>query len=76
MEMRTLVIFFFLIIGFASELSVVKPFAEARDCRSQSHGFHGVCLSDHNCGQVCHNEGFTGGDCAGFRRRCFCTRPC
>ncbi|CAN1316971.1 Defensin-like protein 6 [Linum perenne] len=25
---------------------------------------------------VCRNEGFSGGRCKGFRRRCFCTRLC
>ncbi|XP_047312387.1 defensin-like protein 1 [Impatiens glandulifera] len=79
MEMKTFLrifLFFFLIIAFASQLSVVKPFAEARTCQSQSHGFHGTCLSNHNCGQVCKSEGFTAGECVGLRRRCFCTRPC
>ncbi|KAL3851015.1 hypothetical protein ACJIZ3_012897 [Penstemon smallii] len=50
--------------------------AEARLCQSQSHGFKGRCLSDHNCGLVCRHEGFGGGQCRGFRQRCFCTRPC
>nr|ADQ43196.1 unknown [Schrenkiella parvula] len=49
---------------------------EARTCESQSHRFKGKCLSDGNCGNVCHNEGFGGGKCRGFRRRCFCTRNC
>ncbi|KAG8386655.1 hypothetical protein BUALT_Bualt03G0171200 [Buddleja alternifolia] len=47
-----------------------------RTCESQSHGFKGRCLSDHNCGMVCRNEGFSDGWCRGFRQRCFCTRPC
>ncbi|KAL3851014.1 hypothetical protein ACJIZ3_012896 [Penstemon smallii] len=47
-----------------------------RTCESQSHGFKGRCLSDHNCGLVCRNEGFSNGWCRGFRQRCFCTRPC
>nr|WBU87536.1 defensin [Gerbera hybrid cultivar]WGC54891.1 plant defensin protein PDF2.2 [Gerbera hybrid cultivar] len=50
--------------------------AEARTCLSQSHGFKGKCLSHHNCGLVCKNEGFPGGRCRGFRRRCFCTKNC
>ncbi|XP_012848388.1 PREDICTED: defensin-like protein 1 [Erythranthe guttata] len=50
--------------------------AEARTCESQSHGFKGRCLSDHNCGMVCKNEGFSNGWCRGFRQRCFCTRAC
>ncbi|CAN1132761.1 Defensin-like protein 6 [Linum perenne] len=50
--------------------------AEARVCASQSHYFKGPCGRDHNCAMVCRNEGFSGGRCKGFRRRCFCTRLC
>ncbi|KAL3637611.1 hypothetical protein CASFOL_018779 [Castilleja foliolosa] len=49
---------------------------EARLCESKSHGFKGQCWSDHNCGLVCRHEGFPGGKCHGFRKRCFCSRPC
>ncbi|XP_024036213.1 defensin-like protein 1 [Citrus sinensis] len=49
---------------------------EARLCESQSHRFHGTCVRSHNCDLVCRTEGFTGGRCRGFRRRCFCTRIC
>ncbi|XP_028793537.1 defensin-like protein [Neltuma alba] len=50
--------------------------AEARTCESQSHRFRGACISKSNCANVCRTEGFPGGHCRGFRRRCFCTRPC
>nr|XP_043608376.1 defensin SD2-like [Erigeron canadensis] len=50
--------------------------AEARTCESQSHKFKSACLSDTNCGNVCKSEGFHGGKCRGFRRRCFCTKHC
>ncbi|KAG6601911.1 hypothetical protein SDJN03_07144, partial [Cucurbita argyrosperma subsp. sororia] len=50
--------------------------AEARECESQSHNFNGLCFSDTNCGSVCKTEGFDGGHCRGFRRRCFCTKHC
>ncbi|KAL8461857.1 hypothetical protein ACS0TY_032280 [Phlomoides rotata] len=49
---------------------------EKRTCESKSHGFKGRCLSDHNCGLVCRNEGFSQGKCRGFRGRCFCVRHC
>ncbi|RHN66324.1 putative defensin, plant [Medicago truncatula] len=49
---------------------------EARTCDSQSHSFKGVCWIKHNCANVCKTEGFTGGHCHGFRRRCFCSKPC
>ncbi|TMW83265.1 hypothetical protein EJD97_002293 [Solanum chilense] len=49
---------------------------EARHCESLSHRFKGPCVSDKNCASVCETERFSGGNCRGFRRRCFCTKPC
>ncbi|XP_011084089.1 defensin Ec-AMP-D2-like [Sesamum indicum] len=49
---------------------------EARTCESLSHRFKGACVSSTNCASVCHTEGFPGGNCRGFRRRCFCTKHC
>ncbi|XP_071695871.1 defensin-like protein 1 [Rutidosis leptorrhynchoides] len=54
----------------------VRLVAEGRTCESQSHGFKGRCISEHNCGLVCKNEGFQGGICRGVRGRCFCTKQC
>ncbi|XP_071704101.1 defensin-like protein 1 [Rutidosis leptorrhynchoides] len=71
---KAFALLFTLLIIFASQWTI--PVAEARMCKSQSHNFHGTCMSDHNCAMVCRNEGFSGGDCVGFRRRCFCTRLC
>ncbi|PWA34808.1 defensin-like protein [Artemisia annua] len=67
-------IIFALLCLFASQWTV--QVAEARVCQSQSHMYHGACLRDHNCALVCRNEGFSGGRCRGFRRRCYCTRLC
>ncbi|GMN68918.1 hypothetical protein TIFTF001_037970 [Ficus carica] len=50
--------------------------AEGRTCESQSHRFKGTCVSTSNCANVCRTEGFQGGHCRGFRRRCFCTKHC
>ncbi|CAM0884497.1 unnamed protein product [Alopecurus aequalis] len=50
--------------------------ALARECQSRSHRFKGPCAGDSNCASVCLTEGFTGGKCVGFRRRCFCTTQC
>nr|AFE88173.1 g-thionin [Panax ginseng] len=50
--------------------------AEGRTCESQSHKFKGTCASGTNCANVCKTEGFPGGKCRGFRRRCFCTTHC
>ncbi|WMV53645.1 hypothetical protein MTR67_047030, partial [Solanum verrucosum] len=49
---------------------------EGRVCISQSHRYRGPCVLDHNCAIICRNEGFSGGDCIGWRRRCFCTKLC
>ena len=50
--------------------------AEARDCEFPSDKFKGMCFNDRNCGDICETEGFSGGNCKGFRRRCICTKPC
>ncbi|PRQ41336.1 putative defensin, plant [Rosa chinensis] len=50
--------------------------AEARKCESQSHKFAGICLIESNCASICKTEGYSGGNCGGFRRRCFCTKDC
>ncbi|KAM5566531.1 defensin Ec-AMP-D2-like [Rosa sericea] len=50
--------------------------AEARTCETLSHKFKGTCLRESNCASVCQTEGFSGGDCRGLRRRCFCTKHC
>ncbi|WOL09779.1 defensin Ec-AMP-D2-like [Canna indica] len=50
--------------------------AEARTCESASHKFKGPCVRASNCANVCKTEGFQGGHCRGFRRRCFCTKHC
>ncbi|KAK9669339.1 hypothetical protein RND81_13G124200 [Saponaria officinalis] len=49
---------------------------EARMCRRASQKFRGPCVSDNNCENTCATEGYTAGDCHGFRRRCMCSKPC
>uniref|UniRef100_A0A2P2NIF7 8.4 kDa sulfur-rich protein n=1 Tax=Rhizophora mucronata TaxID=61149 RepID=A0A2P2NIF7_RHIMU len=74
MEKGSFGLFLLLLFVLASQEMMVAT--EARVCQSQSHHFKGPCFSDHNCAQVCRTEHFSGGDCKGFRRRCFCTRLC
>ncbi|KAK4264081.1 hypothetical protein QN277_029418 [Acacia crassicarpa] len=50
--------------------------AEARTCETKSQRFRGVCVRSSNCASVCQSEGFSDGNCRGFRRRCFCSKPC
>ncbi|XP_050230353.2 defensin-like protein 2 [Mercurialis annua] len=66
----------FLVILLLLATGMGPEVAEARTCESQSHKFKGTCVSRSNCANVCKNEGFPGGHCRGFRRRCFCTRHC
>ncbi|XP_073275728.1 defensin Ec-AMP-D1-like [Primulina huaijiensis] len=66
----------FLVFVLAMLMGIGPMVGEARFCESQSLRFKGPCVSDTNCASVCHTEGFPGGDCRGFRRRCFCTKPC
>ncbi|XP_027338828.1 defensin-like protein 1 [Abrus precatorius] len=74
MERKSLGFLFLLLLVLASPEVVVQT--EGRVCESQSHGFKGACAGDHNCALVCRNEGFSGGHCRGFHRRCFCTKLC
>ncbi|KAJ1693658.1 hypothetical protein LUZ63_010356 [Rhynchospora breviuscula] len=66
--------FLLLLLLIASEMGPAA--VEARTCESQSHKFKGTCVRQSNCANVCKTEGFQGGKCRGFRRRCFCTKHC
>nr|XP_011462172.1 PREDICTED: uncharacterized protein LOC105350880 [Fragaria vesca subsp. vesca] len=63
-------------VGAYVETNAMVAADDARKCESLSHNFNGLCLSESNCASVCATEGFTGGDCRGLRRRCFCTKQC
>ncbi|KAL7110770.1 hypothetical protein ACP275_05G047100 [Erythranthe tilingii] len=45
-------------------------------CKYKSKKFWGLCFNDIRCTDVCKHEGFEGGDCEGFRRRCYCYNHC
>ncbi|GLJ08424.1 hypothetical protein SUGI_0088450 [Cryptomeria japonica] len=49
-----------------------------RMCKSQSHNFKGLCVSDSNCKNVCRTENFPTGSCDlhGANRKCFCYKRC
>ncbi|KAK0574277.1 hypothetical protein LWI29_020907 [Acer saccharum] len=70
------VLLLLLVLLSPGEMGQNEMVAEARTCESQSHKFKGTCLSKSNCAHVCKTEGFPGGHCRGFRRRCFCTKKC
>ncbi|GFP92840.1 defensin-like protein [Phtheirospermum japonicum] len=55
---------------------VTIPQAEAKMCKSRSHYYKGPCLHDTTCAIVCRDSGFSGGNCKGRRKRCFCTWLC
>ncbi|XP_012572202.1 defensin-like protein 1 [Cicer arietinum] len=74
MEKKTLGVLFMFFLLLTADVAVKT--AEARTCESRSHRFKGTCLSDTTCAHACRNEGFSGGDCRGLRRRCFCNRLC
>ncbi|KAJ4710287.1 Defensin-like protein [Melia azedarach] len=63
-----------LLLLFATEMGPMT--AEGRTCESQSHRYKGMCGRKSNCAAVCQTEGFHGGHCRGFHRRCFCTKKC
>ncbi|KAJ4710249.1 Defensin-like protein [Melia azedarach] len=63
-----------LLLLFATEIGPMT--AEGRTCESQSHRFKGICVRKSNCAAICQTEGFHGGHCRGFRRRCFCSKKC
>ncbi|WCJ37615.1 Defensin-like protein 1 [Euphorbia peplus] len=73
--MKISVVFLLLLIFVLGSQEMVKP-SYGRDCESRSLHFKGMCMSTHNCGIVCQQEGFSAGHCRGLRRRCFCSKPC
>ena len=54
----------------------MAPAVHARECEKDSERFVGICTNDENCATVCRSEGFMGGRCSTFRRRCICIKPC
>ncbi|XP_066348935.1 defensin Ec-AMP-D1-like [Miscanthus floridulus] len=69
-KMQPVVILLLLLI-VATDMAV-----QARECEKNSERFVGICTNDENCATVCRSEGFMGGRCSTFRRRCICIKPC
>ncbi|KAK8522703.1 hypothetical protein V6N13_115663 [Hibiscus sabdariffa] len=40
--------------------------ADARECKSPSNDFEGICLHGDTCANICKLEGFKTGDCEGL----------
>ncbi|KQJ81749.1 defensin Tk-AMP-D5 [Brachypodium distachyon] len=62
----------FLLLVVATE---VAPTA-ARECETESTKFEGLCIMHSHCPDVCVTEGFTGGKCSTWKRKCMCTKEC
>ncbi|KAL5707885.1 hypothetical protein ACHQM5_018737 [Ranunculus cassubicifolius] len=60
------VLLFLLLIFTHEEMEMVD--AEKNYCLVP----RGICWSKSKCETTCINEGFTGGSCHGWRRRCYC----
>ncbi|KAI4976085.1 hypothetical protein ZWY2020_049692 [Hordeum vulgare] len=65
-----------LLLLAATEFQGAVQVALARECRSDSRKFVGLCVSDTNCASVCLTERFPEGKCDGIRKRCVCTMNC
>ncbi|KQJ81750.1 defensin Ec-AMP-D1 [Brachypodium distachyon] len=66
-------VFVLLLLVVATE---VAPTEAKRECEAASVRFKGLCMVQTNCANVCLTEGFTGGRCSSFVRKCMCTKPC
>jgi hypothetical protein len=45
--------------------------AHARKCEAKSAQYKGICMKDSaNCATICQGEGFSGGECSGWKRDC------
>ncbi|KAI4976084.1 defensin Tk-AMP-D5-like [Hordeum vulgare subsp. vulgare] len=76
MDRSTKVFVVVLLLLVATEFQGAVQVAFARDCRSDSKKFVGLCMSDTNCASVCLTERFTGGKCDGILKHCVCTKDC
>uniref|UniRef100_A0A453GEC4 Knottins-like domain-containing protein n=5 Tax=Triticinae TaxID=1648030 RepID=A0A453GEC4_AEGTS len=72
LSMKVFVVVLLLLV--ATEDQGPVQVALARDCKSQSYKFKGMCVRDDNCASVCLTEGFPRGKCKGFA--CSCHKDC
>ncbi|KAL4334038.1 hypothetical protein GQ457_07G010990 [Hibiscus cannabinus] len=65
-----------LLVLLTIEMGPITVEGKIKICERPSTLFKGLCMSDLNCETLCNSEGFTDGECEGFRRRCICAKPC
>ncbi|KMZ72525.1 Defensin J1-2 [Zostera marina] len=70
-----IIIVFMLLLFSTGDLGTEKV-AAWRTCKARSHRFRGLCFRSRKCNYICKTEGFHGGHCHGFRKRCICHKPC
>ncbi|KAL4319674.1 hypothetical protein GQ457_18G014820 [Hibiscus cannabinus] len=68
--------FLLLLVLLTIEMSPMAVECKIKICERPSNKFKGLCMSDLDCETLCTSEGFTDGECQGFRRRCICKKPC
>ncbi|KAI4995610.1 hypothetical protein ZWY2020_035513 [Hordeum vulgare] len=57
-------------------LSTEVARTHARECKTASNRFKGLCMLDTSCANMCITEGLSTGACEGLKRRCMCKMPC
>ncbi|KAL4318394.1 hypothetical protein GQ457_18G014870 [Hibiscus cannabinus] len=70
------IVFLLLLVLLTIEMSSMAVEGKIKICENPSSKFKGLCMSDLDCKKHCTSEGFTDGECKGFRLRCFCKKPC
>jgi hypothetical protein len=60
----------------AEEVTVPGVEAKRKTCRQKSKRFKNPCYTNSKCAQVCHGEGWSGGNCDGALHECTCIKNC
>ncbi|KAL4304520.1 hypothetical protein GQ457_10G007760 [Hibiscus cannabinus] len=70
------IVFLLLLVLLTIDMSPMAVEGKIKICERPSSKFKGLCMSRLDCETLCNSEGFTDGECEGFRRRCICKKPC